>query len=149
MLRTLSAQNARVAEIAAVNTRPELPSLWAPCLSALCFLHCAGMALIAGSVPALTFFSEAPWLEWVLFGVSGLATFSVLRRVSGGRLAWVIAGVGAVLAAGGIAAESEWAARGGFLALAVLQFALVFQARRRSQPACCPPETDCPGVRAS
>jgi uncharacterized membrane protein YtjA (UPF0391 family) len=150
MLRTLSAQNTpRVAAIASVNARPEQPSLWAPCLSALCFLHCAGMALIAGWIPTLTFFTEAPWLEWLLFGVSGLATFSVLRRVSGGRLAWLIACAGAVLATGGIAAEAEWAARSGFLVLAVLQFAFVFQARRRTEPACCPPETDCPGARAS
>jgi hypothetical protein len=61
--------------------RPAIPGIWAPCLSALCLLHCAGTALLVPFVPALAAFAELAWLEWALLAAAAVSMIWVLLRV--------------------------------------------------------------------
>lgn len=119
-------------------TRPRRTAFWAPCLSALCFVHCAGMALLAPLVPALAAFEEIPWLEWVLFALSAASTAWVLWRLRPGQLAWIGGAACMGLVSWGFLNEREGAKQLGFLTLALVQGAIVFASRRkRVHQGCC------------
>jgi hypothetical protein len=125
----------------AVVSRLGKSGLWAPCLSALCFIHCVGMALVTAWVPALALTSHAERLEWLLFALSVGSACWMLRRTRARLPWWSLMILAAGLVLWGLMAERERAQQIGFLALASIQSLLVLSVRRRAAiPACCDQE---------
>ena len=115
----------------------DVPGFWAPCLSALCFLHCVGMASLASWLPALAAFAEAAWVEASLLAISCCCAVWVLWRQRAGWPGWLGALAAAALAGSGLALHGEGPTRLGFVLMAVLQLGYVRRHRRRGA-ACCP-----------
>jgi hypothetical protein len=114
------------------------PGLWAPCLSALCFVHCAGTALVVPWVPALATLAEARWLEWSLLGVSGATALWALARGRPSGRVWLLAGGALGLVLWGLLNEHERAKQIGFLGMAAIQTTLALASRGRPlHPHCC------------
>jgi hypothetical protein len=97
----------------------------APCLSALCFIHCAGMALVVPSVPAAAAFLGAEWLEWPLVAVSGASAVWLLRRVRAQARAWLIVGLALSCTLWGLGTGRERATQAGLLVTAAAQLLLL------------------------
>jgi hypothetical protein len=118
--------------------RPAGAGLLAPCLSFLCFLHCAGTALIAPWIPAAAALFGASWLEWPLLGVSGASAVWLLRRVRARAGAWLAVGLALSCAAWGLGTDRERAMQAGLLGVAAAQLILLAVVRRRAiHDACC------------
>ena len=120
------------------DARPTRAALLAPCLSFLCFIHCAGTALIAPWIPAAAALLGASWLEWPLLGVSGASAGWVLRRVHAGARAWLAVGLALSCAAWGLGTGRERAMQAGLLATAAAQIILFAAFRRQAlHDTCC------------
>ena len=120
------------------GARPARAALLAPCLSFLCFIHCAGTALIAPWPPAAAALLGASWLEWPLLGVSGASAVWVLQRVRARAGAWLTVGLALSCAAWGLGTGRERAMQAGLLATAAAQLILLAVVRRQAlHDACC------------
>jgi len=120
------------------DARPTRAALLAPCLSFLCFIHCAGTALIAPWIPAAAALLGASWLEWPLLGVSGASAVWLLRRVRARAGAWLAVALALSCAAWGLGTGRERAMQAGLLGTAAAQLILLAVVRRRTlHDACC------------
>ncbi len=120
------------------DARPARATLLAPCLSFLCFIHCAGTALVAPWIPAAAALLGASWLEWPLLGVSGASAVWLLRRVRARAPGWLAVGLALSCAAWGLATDRERAMQAGLLGTAAAQLILLAVVRRRTlHDACC------------
>jgi len=120
------------------GAHPARAAFLAPCLSFLCFIHCAGMALIAPWIPAAAALLGASWLEWPLLGVSGASAAWLLRRVRARAAAWLAIGLALSCALWGLGTGRERAMQAGLLATAAAQLILLAVVRRRAlHEACC------------
>jgi hypothetical protein len=138
-LELASRHQAEVRTLSA-GVRPARAAFLAPFLSFLCFIHCAGTALIAPWIPAAAALLGASWLEWPLVGVSGASAAWLLRRVRAPAAAWLAVGLALSCAAWGLATDRERAMQAGLLATAAAQLILLFVVRRRAlHDACCGP----------
>ncbi|HVT09036.1 MAG TPA: hypothetical protein VHO67_16365 [Polyangia bacterium] len=131
------------------GARSARATLLAPCLSFLCFIHCAGTALTAPWIPAAAALLGASWLEWPLLGVSGASAVWLLRRVRARARAWLAVGLALSCAAWGLATDRERAMQAGLLGTAAAQLILLAVVRRRTlHDTCCGsepvgPDGDC------
>jgi hypothetical protein len=105
-------------------------TLLAPCLSFICFIHCAGAALIAPWIPAATALVGASWLEWPLVGISGVSAVWMLRRVRAPAGAWVGVGLALACTLWGLGAGRERAMQAGLLVTGAAQLILLLAVRR-------------------
>jgi hypothetical protein len=132
----ISAPGGRLSRVS--TTAPAWRDAVAPVLSALCFVHCVGMALLAPLLPgALAFLAGGRALEWSLVGASMALTGGLMwrsRRLLGAKLP-LLAMVAAAGTIGGLACGSEWLQRLGLGSLAIAQIG-VLVARGRAHRAC-------------
>jgi hypothetical protein len=110
----------------------------APCLSFLCFIHCAGMALIAPWIPTAAALLGASWLEWPLIALSGASAAWLLRRVRAPARARLIVGLALSCTLWGLGTGRERAMQAGLLVTAAAQLILLVAVRRRAlHDECC------------
>ena len=108
-----------------VSARSRVAIVLAPCLSAVCLLHCVGTALLVPLAPALAVALDASVHEWL-----GVALSAVLVpcgvRAWAGRARWYAAGLAAgavAVALHGLVAEDEAATQVALTLLATVQVA--------------------------
>lgn len=78
-------------------------------LSCLCMVHCLALPLIAGLLPVLGLFAEAPWVHWAFALTSApIAAWTLTRPTPNGRRASGLIGLGALGVTLLFLAAAEW-----------------------------------------
>lgn len=142
MVRLAMTANATGQGLPAGARRPA--GFWAPALSLLCAIHCAGMALLAPSVPAVAALAGFSWVEPPLIALSAASAWWQLRRARAHPVVWAIVALALGAAAWGLRNERETVMQAGLGASGGVQLILAFAARKRRAAigACCGPD-DC------
>lgn len=114
----------------------------APLLSALCFVHCVGLAVLAPILPgALGLLTRARWIEPCLFAVSVAASGAMLRRARASGWTFALWAVNAGMGFWGLARDIDPLTQLSLGTIVVVQAAIALKRWRGHRASC----VDCCG----